>query len=205
MSDHNEKVRTRRLDDKSDYTLQRISIVACIEIKGLSKSLEKPATVRSDGIACTSTAQTDDLSAALRDTADDRRQASNLIVSTLSDQGFRVVRSVIEEPVKMLAKLDRRYNSRSTESKIGKMSELVSTRSAGVSESVPNHVEKMKGLVKQLRCVGKTLEDTLAIEVLVASVEVAELQPVIAAITTLTESDINWEEFTSRFIEKAQS
>lgn len=54
------------------------------------------------------------------------RQASNIIVSTLSDQALRVVRAVVGKPVMMLAELDQRYDPKSTATRISKMSELAS-------------------------------------------------------------------------------
>lgn len=47
----------------------------------------------------------------LSKTASDKNMlhVSNIIVSALSDQSLRVVRTIIDEPVEMIAKLDSRY------------------------------------------------------------------------------------------------
>lgn len=57
-----------------------------------------------------------------------RRDASNIIVSTLSDQVVRMVRSVSQLPSSMLPKLGKRYNSKSTASRIAKLVKPVSRR-----------------------------------------------------------------------------
>ena len=134
-----------------------------------------------------------------------RRQASNIIVSTLGDQALRVVRSVIAKPSVMLSKLDKRYDSKTTASRILRMTELVSMRYTNIRDDMSVHIDKMAGLVEQLRSMGTTMDDTLAIGILVSSIEVTELLAVTASIKTLAESDINWEAVSSRFIEEVHT
>lgn len=56
-------------------------------------------------------------------TEDHRRQESDTIVSALNDQALRVVNPVIGNPQELLTKLDVRYGSNFTASKIAKVSE----------------------------------------------------------------------------------
>ena len=181
-----DKVRIRPLDERSDYTLWRIRIVAAIDAKGLTKTLS----------------DTDDDTTEFKDS---KRQAGNIIVSALSDQALRVVRSVMSNPKDMLEKLDRRYDSKTTASKIAKMSELVSMRYTSIRDDMARHVDRMAALIEQLRSMKTTLDDSLAIGILVASIDVPSLLPITAAIKTLAESDINWEDVTSRLIEESKT
>lgn len=184
MSTDQDRIRIRQLDDKSDYSLWRIRVTAIIDAKGLA----------------------DVFSSADADPSGEHlRQASNIIVSTLSDQALRVVRSVIGKPEQMLAKLDSRYDSKSTASKIAKVSELVSTRYSSLREDMSVHVDRMAGLIEQLKSMGMTLDESLSIGILVASIEVQELMPVTASIKTLSESDVKWEEVSNRLIEDSNS
>lgn len=132
------------------------------------------------------------------------RHAGNLIVGTLSDQALRIVRSVIGDPSEMLSKLDRRYDSNSTASKIVKMSELVSTKYTSLREDMAKLVDRMTALVEQLRSMGTVFDESLAIDILVVSIDVFDLQLVTAAMKTLADADITWEEVSNRLIEEAK-
>lgn len=59
-------------------------------------------------------------------TEDHKRQASNILVVALSDQSIWVVQIYIGNPKDIMEKLDTRYDSKSTASKIEKVSEIAS-------------------------------------------------------------------------------
>lgn len=151
MSDP-DRFRIRQLDDKSDYALWRIRVKAIIGAKGYNDEID------ADGPK--------------RPTDEEKLHASNIIVSTLSDQALRVVRSDIGEPIDMLSKLDARYDSRSTATRIAMMPELVSARYISLREDMSAHVDQMAALIEQLRAMGTTFEDALAVGILVASIHV---------------------------------
>lgn len=81
------------------------------------------------------------------------------------------------------------------------MSELVSTRYKRFHEDISRHVDQMVALLEKIGSMGATFSEDLAFGILVASIEVPELQPVAAAIKTLAEKDISWGDVTSRLIE----
>ena len=60
--------------------------------------------------------------------AQQRLQASGIIVKALGDHALRVVKAHKCDPVEILEKLDARYESKTTESKISQMVDLVSIR-----------------------------------------------------------------------------
>lgn len=59
----------------------------------------------------------------------------------------------------------------------------------------------MSGLIELLKRMGNELADSLFIGIFVASIQVPQLLPVTAAIKTLAEMDITWENVTSRLLE----
>ena len=188
MTDQPEnKPRIRPLTDKSDYSLWRARIMSACSGKSLSDVFED----KTDGSRPT-------------DEAFNKRcsQVSDLIVSALSDDAMRIVMDVIGDPKTMISKLDDRYRSKSTASKISKITELVSIRYKNVRKDIAKHVDKMSGIVSELKGMKMNLEDTLTVGVLVASIEAPELSAVAAAIKTLAEDDLKWENVAARFIEE---
>lgn len=180
-----EKIRIRQLDDKSDYGLWCIRVKATIGAKGYSGTLDSDM---------------------VRDVSDEMKlHASNIIVSTLNDQALRVVRSEIGQPLDMLTKLDIRYDSKSTATRIFKMSELVSMRYVSLRSDMSTHVYKMAGLIEQLLAMGTSFDDALAVGILVASIDVTELSPVTASIETLSNDKITWEAVSTRLIEEVHT
>ena len=190
-----EKIRIRPLDDKSDYALWRIRIYAVIS----AKSLETVFETRRQGEVCSSTSTTSPASET------QCQQASNIIVSALGDHALRVVRTVIGKPKEMMEKLYARYDSKTIASRISKMSELVSIRYNSLREDIDKHIDKLAGIIEQLRSMGSTFDDALAIGILVASISVPELMPATAAIKTLADRDIKWEDISSRLIEEVKN
>lgn len=91
----------------------------------------------------------------------------------------------------MMKKFDSRYNSKSTATHISQMAELLSIRYRSVQEDMAKHVDRMAGLLEQLRSMSTMLDDSLAIAIIFASIEMAELLPITAAITTLADRDLN--------------
>ena len=96
-------------------------------------------------------------------------QASNIIVSSLGDHALRVVRTVIGKRKSIMEKLDNRFDSKTISSRISKMSELVSIRYTTVKDDISKHIDRLAGIIEQLRAMGTTFEDALAIGILVAS------------------------------------
>lgn len=177
MTDHEMKLRIKPLSEKSDYGLWRIRVQTACSAKDLSDVFER----RTDGAA-------DDERFQKR-----QRQASDIIVSTLTDESLRVVMTVIGDPRTMLEKLDDRYRSTTTASKISKITEFVSVRYKSPCKDIAKHIDKMAAIVEELRNMDMKLDNTLTVGILVASIKAPELAPVVAAIITLAENDLKWE------------
>ena len=130
-----EKVRLKVLDDKADYSLWKIRLEAVCSVKGCESALTSDGPP--EGVLTDQFEQ-------------HKKTASGIIVTALNDSALRVVRSVIGKPNQMLEKLNARFDSRTTSSKITRMVELVSLRYRGVRSDISKHIDKMDAIVEQL-------------------------------------------------------
>ena len=142
MTDY-DKVRIRPLVEKSDYSLWRLRVESAVDKKGLTAAFtQKEAPLYVDAVAFES----------------QKKQASGIIVKALGDHALRVVRTVKGKPVEMLEKLDGRYDSKTTASKISKMVELVSLRYTSPRFDITKHIEKMAAIVEQLAAMQESID-----------------------------------------------
>ena len=156
MTTEQEKVfRIRPLDEKSDYSLWRLRVRAAISSKGLKHVLtpigsDETSThvdASSSTAATTATVTEMDSSSAIKATLsktatdDQKEQASNIIISALGDHALRVVRTVIDDPYQMMKKLDARYDSKSTATRISKIVELMSTKFTSVDDDIGKNID----------------------------------------------------------------
>lgn len=151
-------MRIRTLNDRSDCALWRISVVARINAKSYSDTFHR----------FSSSSERDEVNG----------QPRNIIGNSLSDQPSRIVSTTIGKLAEMLTKMDSRYDPKTTTSRIAKILELVSTRYGSLNEDISAHVDRLDGLVKQLKGMNTSLEEFLAIGILVDSIDVTELLPV---------------------------
>ena len=171
MSDH-DKVRVHQLDDKSDYSLWRIPVESACQEKVLTAALSMTESL--DGI------DKDNF-------AEKRVKVSGILVVASGDSALRVVRSVKGNPIEMLEKLDDRYDSKTTASKISKMVELVSLRYSSLRSDITKHVDRMASINEQLAAMKTIMDESLKVGILIASIETDEVRPVVAAIKTLAD------------------
>lgn len=187
-----DKLRIKPLDVNSDYDLWRIRVDSVLDDKGLSDvcDLQDGASESSASAAPNDTA-----------TADRRKKAKAIIVTALGDSALRVVRGVTDNPALMLAKLEERFNSKSTAAQISKMAELVSLHYTDRKDDISTHIDRMAALIEKLKGMGLSIGDTMAIGILVASIKVVKLAPVVAAIKTIPSADMKWDTVATRLIE----
>lgn len=98
----------------------------------------------------------------------------------------------------MLHKPDSRYDSITVASRIETMSELIGKKYSSLRESMSVHVDTTAALIKQLLSMATTFDHTLAVGMLVSSVDVSELAPVSAYIKKLIADSLSWEYFSNR-------
>ena len=183
-----DKLRIKPLQDEADYDLWKIRIDAILRAQGLSDAMYTED-------ASEMSAEED------RDGQKKREKASAIIVVSLGDKALRVVRNVTSNPAQMLTKLDERYNSKTTASKISKMAELVSLQYSDRKEDIRTHIDRMDGLIEELKGMALAIDDTMAIGILVASIKVSKLAPVVAAIKTIPDEEVKWDTVSARLIE----
>lgn len=188
-----DKFRIKPFDDKGDYRLWRIRIEAACDAKEYRDVLDNN---ESDSTA-------DDV--VKEKFAADQKKASNLIIHSLADKPLRVVRSEIGNPFNMMKKLDERYDSKSTATRISKMTELVSLRYSSMKMDIGTHIDQMAGILEQLDSMNTPISSELCIALLIASISVPELAPVTAAVKTLADDVATWDTVTARLIEEHQS
>lgn len=86
----------------------------------------------------------------------------------------------------MMMKLNDRYGSKTIASRISKVSALVSLKYTTTRDDIDKHIDKLAGIIEELCSMGTTFDYLLAIGILVASIDVPELNPATAAIKTLS-------------------
>ena len=182
-----DKVRIRPLDDKSDYALWRLRVESACDDRGLTAAFnQKEAPAGTDGSKF----------------AQECLKVSGIIVAALGDSALRLVKSVRGKPTEMLEKLDARFDSKTTASKITKMVDLVSIRYTNPRSDITKHIDRMGSIVEQLQAMQASMDESLKVGILIASIEVPEMRAVVAAIKTLADQDVKWDTVAERLIEE---
>lgn len=130
------------------------------------------------------------------------KNASNLILRSLTKRVLRIVLPCFGNPFKTVGELDERYNSRSTATKITTMSDLVLTNFTSVNEDIGLYIDKIARRIDDLANVETFLPKEVRIMLFLPSIEAPELQAVIAAIKTLADDKADWEVVLSYLLEE---
>ncbi|KAI0557113.1 gag-polypeptide of LTR copia-type [Gracilaria domingensis] len=187
-----EKTRIDLLKEGQDYSIWKIRIDAACNAKRIGDALEYDN--------CPSFA--DEKKAQFLAA---QKKASGIIVTPLSNEAFRVVRSDINSPCVMLQKLGERYNSKTAASRIAKMTELIALRYLNTKQGMGKHIDKMKGILEKLEAMNTKIPKELAIAILISSIDASELIPITAALKTLTDDSATWDTVSARLIEEQHS
>lgn len=125
---------------------------------------------------------------------EDRNKASNIIISALGDNSLRVVRLVIGDPSMMMAKLDARYSSKTVEIGISNLDEIIYVRYKSFKSDISKQLDCLDGLIEEMRAMGTSFDNALAIGILLSSIKKDQLIPTTSAIEKLSDKDLNWED-----------
>ena len=131
-----------------------------------------------------------------------QKQVSGIIFEALGYSAFHVVRTLQGRPVEMLEKLDGRYDSRTTASKISKMIELVSLRFTNPRSDIKNQTDRMAAVLQQVAAMKDSMDEGIQVGMLFASIDVVEMRPVIAALKKLADADVKWDSVANSLIEE---
>lgn len=132
-------------------------------------------------------------------------QASNIILSARSDHALRGVLSVIGNKMLKMAKLNElndRYDFKTIGRRISKMSQLFSLKYASLSDSIYKQIDKLDEIIEKLCTIGTVLDMSTVTQIIVALIDVQELNPVTAAIRTLEDQDVSLEDVSARLIDE---
>lgn len=129
---NSDNLRIKVLDENTEYGLWRIRLEGACDLNNCAHAR---------------TANRPDISISDAYHAVHRKTAIGIIVCPVNDAALRVVRSVIGKPVEMLQKLDARYDSKWTSSKISKIVDLLSLEFVTVRSDVSKHIYKMAVLL----------------------------------------------------------
>lgn len=102
-------------------------------------------------------------------------------------------------------KLDARYDSKSTTSKIPKMSGDVLLWYSYHRSDNSKCIDKIVILIELLFAMSTTLDKTLTIGILAASISITKLHPISTATNTPPESKLPWIDVTCWLIENCES
>lgn len=94
---------------------------------------------------------------------------SGIIVSALSHSALRIILTVVGDPLQRLDKLDPRFDSQLSTTKISKITELVSLRNHNVKDDITNHTDLTAALLKQLKGLKTIADDEVQIGIFIAS------------------------------------
>ena len=187
-----EKVRTKPFESDNDFRLWKIRIEAACDAKNLDEVLTRERNPHSDP----------DRKAKF---AADMRKASGIIVAALSNEPLRIARADVGKPYTMLKKLSERYDSKSTASRISKMTELIFLRYVDLNKDIGTHIDRMAGILEQLASMNTAIPDELSIALLISSIHVNEMAPMAAAVKTMSDESATWDKVTTRLIEEHHS
>ena len=67
---------------------------------------------------------------------------------------------------------------------------------------ITKHIDRMAAIVEQLEAMQASMHESLAVGILIASIEVHGMRAVVAAIKTLADVDVKWDTVVERLIEE---
>ena len=199
------KLSLPRFDGKpsSDYHLWQLRLLAILESKDLSVCVKYDS---SSSIVETNTTET------MRDgtpgtlvllpTEEQNRKAAAIIINGLGDKPLRVVSNYTKDPQVMLQKLRERYASTKLSTRMSLMSELQSLRYK--SGDMGEYIDRYTGLHDRLESMAAKVPEELAIIMFLHSMN-GKFEAIIAAIRTMGDEKLTWDDVTARLLEEANS
>ena len=189
------KLTLPRFDGKqsSDFTLWKIRLESILLSKCLKQTIAPSTTETSSASTSLTTSSVNVL------TEDDRRKAAAIIINGLGDKPLRLVAAHIHDPKVMLEKLCERYAPSKLSTRMSLMAELQGYRYK--AEDMSDYVDKYTLLLDRLEAINAKVPSELAIIMFLHSMN-GKYEAVIAALRTLGEGKLTWDEVTTRLIEE---
>jgi gag-polypeptide of LTR copia-type len=135
-------------------------------------------------------------------TTEQKRKAAAIIINGLGDKPLRVVASDIKEPSMMVRKLRERYASTKLSTRMSLLAELHNLRYK--SGDMGEYVDKYAALLERLTAMAPEIPQELAIIMFLNSMH-GKFEATVAALRTMGNDKLTWNDVTARMIEEASS
>jgi hypothetical protein len=134
--------------------------------------------------------------------AEHKRKAAAIIINGLGDKPLRVVASDTKEPKIMVQKLRERYASTKLSTRMSLLAELHNLRYK--SGDMGEYVDKYAALLERLTAMAAEIPQELAIIMFLNSMQ-GKFEAIVAALRTMGDEKLTWNDVTTRMIEEAAS
>mgnify|MGYP003476565374 FL=1 len=181
----------------SDFGLWLCRLEAVLEDKGIAHTIapdDFPARSSLTGVELPSAsilAESAEFSAA-------RKKAAAIIINGLGDKPLRVVVAHRKDPALMLIKLNERYASSTLSTRMSLISELY-TLSYVRNKDMGEYVDTYTSLLNRLEAMNAPIPGALAVIMFLSSLQ-GHFEATVAAIRSLSDDDLTWDDVTSRLI-----
>jgi gag-polypeptide of LTR copia-type len=135
----------------------------------------------------------------MQPTEEEKRKATAIIINGIGDKPLRVVAGYMSNPKLMLQKLRERYASSNLSTRMSLMAELQSLRYK--SGDMSDYVDRCSALLDRLESMDSKMPPELAIIMFMHSMN-GKYEATIAALRTLGDEKLTWEDVTTRLIEE---
>jgi hypothetical protein len=207
------KLSLPRFDGKptNDYHLWEIRLQAILESKDLWHVMTSNAHVTavqgtSSQVTTTvegATSQVTSTPQGLAIVSDDqKRKAAAIIINGLGDKPLRVVAGDTKNPQVMLAKLRERYASTKLSTRMSLIAELHNLRYK--NGDMGEYVDIYAALLDRLEAMNAKIPTELAIIMFLHSMN-GKFEATIAALKTMSDDSLTWNDVTARMIEESSS
>ena len=197
------KLHLPRFDGKpsSDFTLWQIRLQAILESKSLWHVFESTTSSPSEASSATHPTTQSPTSTifVIQPTEDEKRKATAIIINGIGDKPLRVVAGYMSDPKLMLQKLRERYASSNLSTRMSLMAELQALRYK--SSDMSDYVDRYAAILDRLESMDSKVPPELAIIMFMHSMN-GKYEATIAALRTLGDEKLTWEDVTTRLIEE---
>jgi gag-polypeptide of LTR copia-type len=186
----------------SDFGLWLFRLQDVLEDKGIAYTIEPeefPPRSSLTGIelpSATSLSESAEFAAA-------RKKSAAIIINGLGDKPLRVVVSRRRDPALMILKLNKRCASSTLSTRMSLIFELY-TLSYVHNKDMGEYVDTYTSLLNRLAAMNAPIPDDLAVIMFLSSLQ-GHFEATVAAIRSISDDNLTWDDVTSRLIEEASS
>ena len=178
-------------DEFSVWLARATSALAAIQALGIADGTEQPPADNADA-------------AIIADFKSRKCKAIHLLVNSLGDRVLKSLLRHIKDPHVMFTKLQTRYASKTTSTKMSLLSEALQLK-LSTGSKITDHIAALELAFTKLTAAGHDVPELSQVCILLNSVSaVPEFEATVAAIKTMSENSTTWESVTTRLRDEAQ-